>query len=105
VRQRDVRRRARIKYRAQWYASRAVWVLKLFLIGVLALATVYSFGWGLPFMTVWWRQSAANCILLILLSFSFAIFWNGTTVENVARRCEVALEKWIERKPLALTEE
>jgi polyferredoxin len=105
VRQRDVKRRARIKSRAQWCAGRAVWGLKLLLIGILALATAYSFGWGLPFVIVWWVQYVANAILLILLIFSLASFWNGTTVESIARRCEVTLEKRIERKLVELAEE
>jgi hypothetical protein len=83
----------------------AVWGLKLLLIGILALAPAYSFGWGLPFVIVWWVQYVANAILLILLIFSLASFWNGTTVESIARRCEVTLEKRIERKLVELAEE
>jgi hypothetical protein len=75
------------------------------LIAVLALATGYSFGWGLPFIDVSWVQYAATVTLFMLLIFSMASFWNGATVEGIARRCEVALEKWIEQKLLKLAEE
>ncbi len=105
VRQRGVYRRARIKSRAQQYASRAIWGLKLSLLVVLALATVYSFGWGLPFVAASWMRVVATGGLLILLLFSLASFWNGTTVEGVARRLDVALARWIERKLLKLTGE
>ena len=60
---------------------------------------------GLPFVIVWWVQYVANAILFILLIFSLASFWNGTTVESIARRCEVTLEKRIERKLVELAEE
>ncbi len=75
------------------------------LIVVLALATVYSFGWGLPFVDVPSEQYVATGALFILLVFSLASFWNGTTVEGIAPRCEIALEKGIERKLLKLVEE
>ncbi len=105
MRQRDVCKMARIKARAQRYASRTVWGLNLSLLVILMLGTLYSFGWGLPFVDVPSKQYAATVVLLILLVFSVASFWNGTTVEGIARRCEVALEKWIERKLLKLSEE
>ncbi len=79
--------------------------IKVFLGVILALATVYSFGWGLPFVDIPMEHYLAIVPLLILLAFSMANFWNGTTVKAVARTCEVALEKWIERKLLALGEE
>jgi len=44
-------------------------------------------------------------ILLILFVFSIASFWNGTNIEGIACRCEVALEKWIGWKLLKLSEE
>jgi hypothetical protein len=66
---------------------------------------VYSFGWGLPFVDVPWKLYTATGVLLILFVFSIASFWNGTTVEGIARKYEVALEKWIERKLLKLAEE
>jgi hypothetical protein len=59
----------------------------------------------LPFVDVPWKQYAATVVLLILLVFYVASFWNGTTVEGIAHRCEVALEKWIVRKLLKLAEE
>ena len=59
----------------------------------------------MPFVDVPWRLYTATGVLLIVLVFSVASFWNGTTVEGIARRCEVALEKWIERKLLKLAEE
>lgn len=105
VRERDVRRRARIKSYAQRYASRTVLVVKTCLIFILALATVYSFGWSLPFVDIPGERYVAIVPLLILLAFSVANFWNGTTVKAVARTCEVALGKWFERKLLALGEE
>ncbi len=43
--------------------------------------------------------------LFILLALSVANFWDGTTVKDIGRKCEVALEKWIERKLLALSED
>jgi hypothetical protein len=44
-------------------------------------------------------------VLLIFLVFSVASHWNGITIEGGCRRCEVTLEKWIERKLLELAEE
>ena len=40
-----------------------------------------------------WTQYMSTGVLLILLVFSLARFRNGSIVEGVARRCEVALEK------------
>jgi len=105
MRQRDIRKRTRIRVRAQRYANRTIWGLKLSLLVILILGTVYSFGWNLPFVDVSWKQYAVTVVLLILLVFSVASFWNGTTIEGIARRCEVMLEKWTERKFLELAEE
>lgn len=104
MREEDVRRRVSIERRAQRYASRMVGALKIVLISVLAVATVYSFGWGLPFLTVSWLRGVLTGALLILLLFSIASLWNGTTVETFARRLEVWLARWIEQRLLALTE-
>lgn len=101
----DTRRRAGIKARAQRYARRTVSGIKIFLIAVLALATVYSFGWGLPFVDIPGERYLVIVPLLILLAFSVANYWNGTTLKGIGRSCEVVLEKWIERKVLALSEE
>ena len=105
LRRRDDRRRTRIKARAQRYASRTVLGIKISLIVVLALATVYSFGWGLPFVNIPGESYLAIIPLLILLAFSIANFWNGTSIKDIGRRCEVALVKQIERRFLALGEE
>jgi len=105
LRKRDDRRRARIKARAQRYASSTVLGIKISLIVVLALATVYSFGWGLPFVNIPGESYLAIVPLLILLAFSIANFWNGTSIKDIGRRCEVALEKQIERRFLAIGEE
>ena len=105
MRQQDICKRTRIRVRAQRYANRTIWGLKLSLLVILILGTVYSFGWNLPFVDVSWKQYAVTVVLLILLVFSVASFWNGTTIEGIARRCEVMLEKWTERKLLELAEE
>jgi cation transport ATPase len=101
---RDIRRRERIRARGQRYASLAMAALKILLLVVLALATVYSFGWGLPFLSGPMQHLVATSALLILLFFSMASFWNGTTLENATRHLEILLARWIERKLLALTE-
>ena len=105
ARERDARRRVRIRARAQRYASGTVLGIKISLIVVLALATVYSFGWGLPLVDVPGEHYLAIISLLLLLVLSVLNFWNGTTLRDIGRRCEVALEKWLERKLLALGEE
>ncbi len=105
VRERDARRRAHIRARAQRYASRTILGIKISLIVVLALATVYSFGWGLPFVDIPGERYLAILLLLILFAFSIANFWNGTSLKGVGRRCEVVLEKQIERRFLALSGE
>jgi hypothetical protein len=48
MRKRDVCKMARIKARAQRYASRTVWSLKLSLLVILMLGILYSFGWACP---------------------------------------------------------
>jgi hypothetical protein len=105
TRERDTRRRARIKARAQRYANKTVLGVKISLIVILALATVYGFGWGMPFVDIPAERYLAVVPLLILLALSLANFWDGTTVKDIGRKCEVALEKRIERKLLALSEE
>jgi hypothetical protein len=82
-----------------------IWGAKLLLLGVLALAMAFTFPWGLPSFTSLWGRYLLTAILLILFAFSMAAFWNGTIIEGVARRLEVALARWIERRLLALTEE
>jgi hypothetical protein len=105
ARERDVSRRSRVRARSQRWASRVIWGAKLLLLGVLALAMAFTFPWGLPSFTSLWGRYLLTAILLILFAFSMAAFWNGTTIEGVARRLEVALARWIERRLLALTEE
>ena len=105
ARERDARRRARIRARAQRYANGTVLGIKISLIVVLALATVYSFGWGLPLVDIPSEHYLAIVPLLLLLVLSVLNFWNGTTLRDIGRRCEVALEKWLERKLLALGED
>ncbi len=103
AREQDASRKSRIRARSQRWASRVTWCAKLLLLSVLALATAYTFPWGLPSFASWGRY-LLTIILLILFLFSMAAFWNGTTVEGVARQLEVALARWIERRLLALTE-
>jgi hypothetical protein len=105
ARERDIHRRHLVKSRAQRWASRTVWVLKFFLLGVLALATAFTFPWDLPSFTSLWGRYLLTIILLVLFVFSVATFWNGTTVEGLARQLEVALARWIERRLLALIED
>lgn len=104
VQKQNIRRRERIRACGQQYASLTIAALKILLLVVLALATVYSFGWGLPFLSGLTQHLVATAALLILLFFSMASFWNGTTLKNGTRRLEVSLARWIEQKLLALTE-
>jgi len=66
-------------------------------------ATAYSFGWGLPLVDIPLERYWAPASLLILLLFSAISYWNGTTVESMARKGEIALERWIEKKLSTLT--
>jgi Fe2+ transport system protein B len=91
MRERDARRRARMKSRARRYAHRTVLGIKISLIAVLALATAYSFGWGLPFVDIPRERYLGVVPLLILLALSVANFWDGTTVKDIGRKCEVVL--------------
>ncbi len=101
----DDRCRARIKSRARQWASGIILMFKISLITLLALATFLSFGWGSDFVSTLWMQYTVAGILLILFIFSLLSFWNGTTIESIARKCEVALERYIEQKLLSLSEE
>jgi hypothetical protein len=105
MREWNVHRRAQINARARRYASKAMWGVKFSLLIVLALATLLSFGWGLPLIDVPGERYVTPGTLFILFIFSLASFWNGTTVEGVARRLEVALARSIEQKLLTMTEE
>ena len=105
VREEKARRRTSIQFRARHYAEKVVFWFKVLAVVVLATATVCSFGWGLPFINLPWTRYPAIFVLIVLLIFSVASFWNGATVEGIARRLEVALAKRIEQRLLVLVAE
>lgn len=100
----DSHRRARVKSHASRWAGRIVLSFKIFLIAILALATLLSFGWGSTLVSTLWMSYPVAGLFFVLFIFSLLSFWNGTTVESLARKCEVALERYIEQKLIYLSE-
>jgi hypothetical protein len=80
-------------------------VLKFFLLSVLSMATAFTFPWDLPSFISFCGRYPLTIILLVLFVFAVAAFWNGTIVEDLARRLEVAVARWMGRRLLALTED
>ena len=86
---------------ARWI-TRALTVLVL---GLLVLATAYSFPWDLPApSSLWWRYLLAIALGL-LFALSVASLVRGTTLLSVSRWVEAHLARWIERCLLTLTGE
>lgn len=104
-RERDVRRRANVRSNAEKGARWLIRVLMAVALGLLVLASAYSFPWSLPSPSeVWWRYLLATAFVLLFL-LSVANLVRGTTLVSICRRLEISLAHWIERKLLTLTGE
>lgn len=103
--ERTVSRQKAIWRNAQTGARWITRGLTLLALGLLVLATAYSFPWDLPAPSALWWRYLITVALGLLLVLSVASLVRGTTLLSASRRMEASLSRWIERRLLALTGE
>lgn len=93
----EIKRASNIKSRSQRIARWCAHLFKSVLILIIVAGIVFTLPWKFPQIT----EAPVRYVIAIILFFalSFVIFnlIKGVTIESIARRIEVLLQKWLEK--------